>query len=473
MLSSRPALFYSFSFAPNYKWSTVYPSGAEILEYLQGVCDKFQINDKIQVNTDVTEMRWLEEEKLWEVVLTHMVPGTGDLSEEQRQERIRDQGEQSVYLSQEVVRAKIVLSAAGALVEPNDWPSSVPGQERFEGKVFHAARWKHEVDLEGKDVVVIGTGCSAAQFVPSLMEAPFKANKVTQIMRSPPWVLPKLLSPEGRKKWEKWAPKFFESVPGLGWTCRFLIFCSSEFNFFDYYRDSPRTQRNRTKLEAALVKRMQHTVPEKYHGILTPDYPVFCKRRIYDDSWFPALHNPKLELTARPLTSIQPRGITLGPDRMSSDSKTMVSEHSTDEIKLSADVIILANGYQTTTWLHPMKVRGKGGLLMQDVWDERGGAQAYMGAAMDGFPNFFFIFGPNTATGHSSVILASENMINYSLHFIKKILAGDVEIVEVKKEAEVAWTKEIQDQLKSTVMGSATCRSWYKTSSGWNCTTYP
>ena len=473
MLPSRPALFYSFSFAPNYKWSTVYPGGPEILEYLQAVCDKFQINDKIQLNTDVSEIRWLEEEELWEVVLTHLVPGTGDLSGEQRQERIRDKGAQSVYLSQEVVRAKIVLSAAGALVEPNDWPSSISGKDRFEGKIFHAARWNHDVDLEGKDVVVIGTGCSATQFVPPLIGAPFKVKKVTQIMRSPPWVLPKLLSPEGRKKWEKWSSKFFGRVPGLGWTFRFLFFCSSEINFFEFYRNSPRTQRNRTKLEAALIKHMQHTVPDKYHEILTPDYPVFCKTRIYDDSWFPALHNPKLELTNRPLTSIQPRGITLGPNPKSSGSKTTVSKDSTDEVKLSADVIILANGYQVTTWLHPMKVRGKGGLLMQDVWDERGGAQAYLGAAMDGFPNFFFIFGDNTSSGLSSVILASENMINYSLHFIKKILAGDVETVEVKKEAEIAWTKEIQDQLKNTVMGSATCRSWYKTSLGWNCTTYP
>lgn len=473
MPSSRPALFYSFSFAPNYKWSTVYPTGEEIMEYLQGVCDKFQINDKIQVNTDVTEMRWLEEEELWEVVLTHMAPGTGDLSREERQERINDQGPQSVYLSQEVVRAKIILSASGGLVEPNDWPSSVPGQEHFEGKIFHAGRWKHDVDLEGKDVVVIGTGCSATQFVPTLTEAPFKANKVTQIMRTPPWVVPKLLTREGRKKWEKWAPALLGNIPGLGRACRFLLFCASELDFFTFYRDSPRTQRNRTKLEAALMKYMQQTVPEQYHKILTPDYRVLCKRRVVDDSWFPALHSPKLELTTRPLTSIQPRGITLGPDRRNSHSKNTVSEDPTDEVKLPVDVIILANGYQITTWLHPMKVRGKGGLLMQDVWDERGGAQAYMGAAMDGFPNFFFIFGPNTATGHSSVILATENMINYSLHFIKKILAGDVNIVEVKKEAEVAWTNEIQAQLKHTVIGSGGCHSWYKTSSGWNCTTYP
>lgn len=443
------------------------------MEYLHGVCDKFQINDKIQVNTDVTEMRWLEEEELWEVVLTHMAPGTGDMSRRERQDLVDENGPQSVYLRQETVRAKIVLSGAGAFVEPNAWPASIPGQGEFEGRIFHSGRWKEDIDLVGKDVVVVGTGCSAAQFVPALTKAPYSAKSVTQIMRSPPWVLPQIVSPNARRKWEEWAPFLFEYIPGLARFCRFLVFCLSELDFFTYFRDSPRTIRQRKKLEEKLIQHMKKSVPKKYHEILTPDYTVICKRRIFDDDWFSALNDPQVELTTQPLTSLQPRGITLGPGRTFPKDQEAGSKAPIDVVQLPADVIILANGYEITTWLHPMKVRGRGGVLMQDVWDERGGAQAYMGAAMDGFPNFFLIFGPNTATGHSSVILASENMVNYSLHFIKKILVGDVKTVEVKKTAEIAWTKEMQDQLKQTVVGSGGCRSWYKTSSGWNSTAYP
>jgi cation diffusion facilitator CzcD-associated flavoprotein CzcO len=437
------------------------------------VCDNFQINDKIQVNTDVTEMRWLEEEELWEMVLTHMVPGTGDMSRRERQDLVEQKGPPSVYLRQEIVRAKIVLSGAGAFVEPNAWPTWIPGQGEFEGRIFHSARWKQDIDLVGKDVVVIGTGCSAAQFVPVLTKAPYSAKTVTQIMRSPPWVLPKTIPPNAQRKWEKWAPFLFKNIPGLARICRFLVFCLSELDFFTYFRDSPRALRQRKKLEAKLLQHMKKSVPEKYHEILTPDYNVMCKRRIFDDEWFSALRDPQVELTTRPLASLQPRGITLGPGRTFSNDMDVASKAPADVVRLPADVIILANGYEITTWLHPMKVRGRGGVLMQEVWDERGGAQAYMGAAMDGFPNFFLIFGPNTATGHSSVILASENMVNYSLHFIKKILAGDVKTVEVKKTAEIAWTKEMQDQLKHSVVGSGGCHSWYKTSSGWNSTAYP
>jgi len=92
---------------------------------------------------------------------------------------------------------------------------------------------------------------------------------------------------------------------------------------------------------------------------------------------------------------------------------------------------------------------------------------------MDGFPNFFIIFGPNTATGHSSVIMASENMIQYVLKFIKPVLKGDVSTVEVKKEAEIAYTADIQVKLKKTVWMSGGCGSWYYDKSGWNSTLLP
>lgn len=443
------------------------------MKYLQGVCNKYQLNDKIQLNTDVTEMRWLEAEELWEVQLTHLVAGAGDLSSKDRQQRVRDQGQASVYLRQETVKAKIVISAAGALVEPNAFPDSVPGRENFEGKVFHSARWDYEVDLNDKDVIVLGTGCSAIQFVPRLTKAPFNAKSITQVMRSPPWVLPQAIPPFGKENWEKWAPTFFTRIPGLGRLFRALLFCNLEAQFYSVFGNTPRNQKNRKKAEKDMIRRMQKEVPEKYHEILTPNYSFGCKRRIFDLAWFTSLHDPKIELTTQPLTSLQPRGATLGPGRTYPEPRDTSSKVQTEQVQIPADVVILANGFELSTWLHPLKIRGKGGALMQDVWDERGGAQAYMGATMDGFPNCFLIFGPNTATGHTSVILASENMVEYSLKFVQQILSGDVKTVEVKKEAEIAWTKKIQQSLNQTVFNTGGCHNWYKTASGWNSTTYP
>jgi cation diffusion facilitator CzcD-associated flavoprotein CzcO len=92
---------------------------------------------------------------------------------------------------------------------------------------------------------------------------------------------------------------------------------------------------------------------------------------------------------------------------------------------------------------------------------------------MDHFPNFFMLFGPNTATGHTSVIFATENAVNYSLKFIKPILNGLVSSYEVKEEAEREWTRQVQDELQKTVFRRGVCSSWYITADGWNSTTYP
>jgi cation diffusion facilitator CzcD-associated flavoprotein CzcO len=97
----------------------------------------------------------------------------------------------------------------------------------------------------------------------------------------------------------------------------------------------------------------------------------------------------------------------------------------------------------------------------------------YMGTAMDGFPNFYTLFGPNTVTGHTSVIFASECMVNLSLNFIGPVLAGDADLIEIKKEAEVEWARDTQAALKRRVWNTGGCTNWYQSKEGWNSTAYP
>ncbi|KAL9600142.1 MAG: hypothetical protein Q9219_003398 [cf. Caloplaca sp. 3 TL-2023] len=466
-----PAAFYSFSFAPNYEWTSLHPEGPEIYKYLSDICEKFRFVDKIQVNTDVSELRWLRDEQIWEATLTHMAPGTGDLSAKERNQRIAENGRESVYLRQEIVRARIVCSCAGGLVEPNAWPKSIPGRDTFEGPVFHSARWNHDVDLNDKDVVVIGTGCSAAQFVPCLVREPYNAKSVTQIMRSPPWVVPRPEEPFGPENYKKYSPALFRTVPGLAALFRFICFANGESDWYRLFDDNSWNHKSRKRLESQMIARMKRIVPAKYHEILTPDYSIGCKRRIFDKAWFQSLNNPKIELTTKPITKVSPNSITIGPGRQYPDPNDKESKVPINEETIPADVVILGNGFEVTTWLHPLKIRGKDGEYMQDVWDARGGPQAYLGLAMDGFPNLFIIFGPNTATGHSSVILASENMVEYTIKVIKQILRGNITTAEIKKESEVAWTKTVQERLKRTVFNSG-CHNWYQTD-GWNATGYP
>lgn len=196
-------------------------------------------------------------------------------------------------------------------------------------------------------------------------------------------------------------------------------------------------------------------MPSKYHSMLTPDYAIGCKRRIFDATWLPCMRNPDFELTTLPLTTVKPRSVVLGGSK-----------------EIPADVIVLANGFQATKFLHPLQVTGRDGVDLISEMDRRGGPQAYQGTAFDGFPNFFLIAGPNTGTGHTSVILATENTVAYVLKLIRPIIRGDVETVEVKKAAEERYTREIQDRLGQMVWTTGGCDSWYA-EKGWNSTLYP
>jgi cation diffusion facilitator CzcD-associated flavoprotein CzcO len=464
-----PALFYSFSFAQNPNWTSFHPPGPEIVQYYHEVCEKYQITDKIELNTDIEQCKWLEDEQLWEVTIRRMAAGMGDLSAKDRMKAVEEKGEAAVYSETEIIKAKVVVSCVGGLVEPRGWPDDIRGIENFKGKMFHSARWDETVDFQDKNVVVVGTGCSSAQLVPRLPNAPYNAKSVTQLMRSPPWVVPSVSAPGGDKWWEKHGPTLLKNIPGLKELLRFGIFVGSEDQFLKLFPNTPYAEKNRKKYEERVLKNMRKEVPEKYHAIMTPDYGVGCKRRIFDKRWLRSLNDDKIELTTQPLSRVTETGVVIGPG---ATYPANIKEEDYPEREVPADIIVLANGFDTTRWLHPLKVVGKGGKDLVQLMEERGGAQAYQGTAMDGYPNFFLIFGPNTATGHSSVVMASENMVNYSLKFIKLILNGEAKTVDVKKEAEMAFTAEMQEALKDTVWRSG-CSSWYFAKDGWNSTVYP
>ena len=453
----RPTALYSFSFAPYYTSTQIYPSGQDYVKYLYNIAERHRILDKIQLNTDVTEIRYVEEESEWEVKLSYLLPGMGDLSARERQKR------GLVSFKEESIRAKIVISCVGVLVEPNAWPSSVPGADVFQGDIIHSARWQSDTDLKGKDVIVIGSGCSAAQIIPSLLQTEVKT--VTQVMRTAPWVSPRIDEPFGKEAYARYAPTVFRLFPVLGYTIRCTIFLFTEFLWLTVF------QRNNVSLrrmaEKSSLAHMRSKVPKKYQKITTPTYSYGCKRRIFDNDWLESMSSSKFRLTVHPLKALEARSVTLGP----MDWEEPESMQPLDDVRFPADVIMLANGFEATRFLHPLDVYGRHGLAIHDLWAQRGGAQAYMGTAVDGFPNFFVTVGPNTFVGHSSVILGIESTVGYILKLISPVLNGDALTVEPKMEAALRWTADIQRSMQYTVF--AGCKSWYNDERGWNSIMYP
>src|SRR4051794_8458312 len=116
-----PSHLYSYSFDLNPTWSRSFSPQSEIQQYLRTVAAKYDVGRKHLFDTEVTSARWDAGASRWLVGTT-----SGEFT------------------------ADVLVPAVGALCEPA--LPDVKGIERFQGELFHSARWNHDVDLTGKRV---------------------------------------------------------------------------------------------------------------------------------------------------------------------------------------------------------------------------------------------------------------------------------------------------------------------------------
>ncbi|KAL2138869.1 hypothetical protein VTI28DRAFT_6089 [Corynascus sepedonium] len=430
-----PSALYSFSFAPNPAWTRVLPPAAELRTYLSRVAERYGVADKMVFGVEIFRAVWVEERGVWR--LWGREVGRRD------EVGKKEDSEGKVFVHE----CRFLFSATGQFNQPREL--GVDGLERFRGEVFHSARWRPDVDLEGKRVVLFGNGCTAAQIVPAIVG---KTKHLTQVVRSKHWVYPPI-----DKKMPEAAKALLRAVPGLATLQRFLIYILAEESWkgFKLTEDAARF---RQKMRKKVEEYMRKTAPEKYHDILIPDFEVGCKRRIFDTNYLDSLHAENLTLTDERVAEILPEGV-----RMQSGEV------------IEADVIVMANGFATNQYLGGVEIVGRGGETLHEHWESFGGPEAYNCAAVSGFPNLFFLLGPNTATGHTSTVMAIENAVNYSLRVLRPVLEGRASVASLKRSAEEAYANRIQSALKETVWMSG-CNNWYIRGPGgkvWNGMTYP
>lgn len=270
-----PALFYSLSFAPNPDFNNFFPEQPEILAYIKATAAKFGVDKRTKLNTNWDGAVWQESTKTWTVRLSDTQTGETFTQE-----------------------CRVLISAKGALVNPN--PCTIPGVESFAGPVVHTARWTPDLNLEGKDVVVIGNGCSAAQVVPAISS---DAKTVHQFSRSPQFFLPRpnpALGPVA-----KW---IFRYVPFVQSSIRALIFHIFEYTVGQMYL-SDRGERHRRRWKALSDWYVERTAPEEYWDILKPKYLIGCKRRVFDPGYLASLKKENVSLTNEPITRIDETGV--------------------------------------------------------------------------------------------------------------------------------------------------------------------
>jgi cation diffusion facilitator CzcD-associated flavoprotein CzcO len=409
-----PSHLYSFSFEPSPDWSRMYPDQPEIHEYLKRCVERHGLAPHIRLNTRFHEAAWNQDEGVWQATV-----GEGTR-----------------------IRARVLVCGIGGLHVP--YYPQLKGLERFAGPKFHSSTWNHSVDLEGRNVAVVGTGASAIQFVPQIAPC---ARRLYLFQRTPPWIVPRMDFPIA----DKWK-KRFRRFPFLMRAFRQFIFWRQEIRVLGFLGNRFVRQK---ATEIATHNLEKHVKDPKLRAALKPNYELGCKRVLVSDDFYPTLKRPNVELVTDPIAEIREHSIV-----------------SADGVERPVDVLILGTGFRATEPLIGIKLIGRSGLEIHDAWRDR--MSAYLGVTVSGFPNLFLLLGPNTGLGHNSVVLMIEAQVRYVMSCLSLMKRRKRRVLEVRESTQKDFFADVQRRLAGTVWQSGGCKSWYQDPvTGENMTLWP
>jgi len=400
-----PAFAYCYSFEQKTDWSRKWSPQPEILGYMEHCARKYGLLPHIRFGTEIAGARFDPAAGVW-----RLRTAAGD-----------------------TIEAEVVVSAVGQLNRP--YTPALPGLEQFRGIALHSARWRHDVDLAGKRVAVIGNAASAIQFIPQI--AP-QVKRLLVFQRSANWMIPKNDRVYGEDEKRR-----FARFPLLARLYRWWLWLTYESRF-PVFRQEPLMSRALARV-AERSMREQVADPALQRALL-PDYPIGGKRILISDDYYQALCRENVEVVTAPIERLTEGGI------VTADGRTT-----------PVDVVIFATGFETTSFLVPMRIEGLQGRVLEEVW--KGGAEAYLGVAVAGFPSFFMLYGPNTNLGHNSIIFMLECQVSYVMSCLRALRERDLAWLDVRPEAMREYNARLQAVLARSVW-ARTERSWYKRADG-------
>ena len=420
-----PNQLYSFSFLQTNDWVSRFSAQPDLLAYLQRVVKDLDLGECIRFSSEVTEARFDEESGRWTLTVQ---AGDGTSAGESFDG---------------------VVSAVGQLNRPS-FPA-LPGRARFAGPSFHSAAWDDAVDLAGRRVAVIGTGASAAQFVPCIVD---DVAHLDLYQRTPPWLLPT------ENYGDPFPPEFHDLLallPSYGRWDRVWQFWLMHEGLLvaahvdpDWDRHTEAVSEANDFIRAMLldVLRAQVADDELYEKMV-PHFPPFAKRALRDDGrWAAACGREHVDLITTPIQEITPSGV-----------------RTSDGVEHPADVLIYGTGFTASDFVAPMRVVGTGGRELNEEW--AGDAKAYLGITVPGFPNFFMLYGPNTnLVINGSILIMVECQVHYVTEAIGRLLGAGRRTMSCRRDVHEAYAVEMEEGNAKMVWGVADVPTWYRNKHG-------
>lgn len=398
------SVIYCYSYFLHVTVSRMFAGQAELLQYLRRLAEQFDLTRRLRLGHEVVSATWVGDERHWLVETAR--------------------GEQ--------FRSRALVAAWGQLSEP--YSPHIDGLDSFEGEIFHSARWRHDLDLAGLRVASIGAAATAVQFVPEVAK---EAAELHVYQRSANYILPR-----DQRLFSEQETSEFVADPARYRRLRHDIHETREAGFARTLVDSAASGEGVALARAHLEKQV---ADPRLRELLTPDYEFGCKRILRSDDFYPALTQPHVHLIADPITSITRRGI-----------------RTADGTHREVDVLILATGFKSQSFQGALRVVGRDGQSLDERWGSA--PEAHLGIAVDGFPNMFLVYGPNTNLNHNSVVAMLEAQHRYISQGVTHLTAAHV-VLEVRANVLRSFNTRVQEALERSAY-SADCSSWYKNAEG-------
>ncbi|CVL03471.1 related to steroid monooxygenase [Fusarium proliferatum] len=415
-----PSPAYQYPFHPKADWSKYYSPAAEIQSYYESFArEKGYVDNYIKLSHRVDKATWDEPNGQWILTVTETTDG---------QERTFED------------RVDFLIANIGIL-NTWKWPD-IPNRKAFRGHITHSADYDTSLDLQGKTVIVIGSGASAIQIVPAIRST---AKKVISFYRTQQWIGPGLpmegyTDSEGRNfVYTDEQKKQFAEDPKAYLEHRKEMETKINTSFRNNIADHPNQKMAREFVAKRMAKILKND--ERLTQRLIPTFPMGCRRLGPAEGFLESFHEDNVELAEGEIESFTENGLRVA-----------------DGTEYQADVIICATGFNVSFKPH-FPVIGRDDVSLGEAWKDD--PAAYLALAASGFPNFMLgSLGPNCPAGHGSFITVLEAAQNYICKVIRKIQTENILTLDVKPEVVDEYNEHVHEWLKRTVW-AAGCRSWY------------
>lgn len=401
-----PSHAYTFTFEPNPEWSHRFPPGPEIQNYFEDATRKYGIEERIRFNQPIEACehrggRWQIETK----------------------SGLRDE-------------ADVVIAATGVLHHPN--LPDIQGLDDFQGALFHTARWDRDVPLDGRRIGVIGNGSTGVQIVSALAS---RAGALYQFQRTAQWIMPS----ENPTYTEEEKASFRADPEKLAEMKDFADSGPTIARFTDAITNPDSDAMK--EIEDLVLANLEKSVrDDELREKLRPSYRAACKRLILSPNYYEAIQHANAELVTDAIARVEAEGVRLENGRL-----------------VALDVLALATGFRADRFMRPMKIIGRGGVDLDDVWAKR--PHAYLSISIPEFPNFFMLNGPNGPVGNFSLIDIAERQMAYIGRLIDLLRGGRCRQVSASPVAMARFDEERIEAAKGTIWATG-CRSWYLDAEG-------